>query len=46
MSFDRKEFPADFAWGTATASYQVEGAPDVDGRGPRSSVLGLTVERL
>src|SRR5665648_943742 len=34
MSFDRKEFPADFAWGTATASYQVEGAPDVDGRGP------------
>lgn len=27
-------FPADFAWGTATASYQIEGATDVDGRGP------------
>jgi beta-glucosidase len=27
-------FPADFAWGAATAAYQVEGAADVDGRGP------------
>ena len=27
-------FPADFAWGTATASYQVEGAVAEDGRGP------------
>lgn len=26
-------FPADFLWGTATASYQVEGAWDEDGRG-------------
>ncbi len=26
-------FPTDFAWGTATASYQIEGATDVDGRG-------------
>jgi len=26
-------FPSDFAWGTATASYQVEGAVDEDGRG-------------
>ena len=26
-------FPADFVWGTATASYQIEGAFDVDGRG-------------
>ncbi|KFY13071.1 hypothetical protein V491_06534, partial [Pseudogymnoascus sp. VKM F-3775] len=24
----------DFLWGFATASYQIEGAPDVDGRGP------------
>ena len=27
-------FPPDFAWGAATAAYQVEGATDVDGRGP------------
>lgn len=26
-------FPKDFVWGTATASYQVEGAVDEDGRG-------------
>ncbi len=26
-------FPKDFVWGSATASYQVEGAFDVDGRG-------------
>ena len=26
-------FPADFTWGTATASYQIEGAFDTDGRG-------------
>ncbi|PTX99514.1 beta-glucosidase [Verrucomicrobia bacterium LW23] len=27
-------FPLDFAWGAATAAYQVEGAWNVDGRGP------------
>ena len=26
-------FPDDFLWGTATASYQIEGASNVDGRG-------------
>ena len=26
-------FPKDFVWGAATASYQIEGATDVDGRG-------------
>ncbi len=26
-------FPADFVWGASTASYQIEGAVDVDGRG-------------
>ncbi|EMR64110.1 putative beta-glucosidase a protein [Eutypa lata UCREL1] len=26
--------PSDFAWGFATASYQIEGAVDKDGRGP------------
>ena len=26
-------FPKDFLWGSATASYQVEGAWDIDGRG-------------
>ncbi|MGV8977709.1 MAG: glycoside hydrolase family 1 protein [Cellulomonas sp.] len=29
-----RQFPADFLWGSATASYQVEGAVDEDGRGP------------
>lgn len=29
-----KAFPRDFLWGTATASYQVEGAAHEDGRGP------------
>src|SRR5260370_14390404 len=27
-------FPADFLWGAATASYQIEGAAYEDGRGP------------
>jgi len=27
-------FPNDFLWGTATSSYQIEGAVDKDGRGP------------
>ena len=27
-------FPVDFRWGTATSSYQVEGAVNEDGRGP------------
>jgi beta-glucosidase len=27
-------FPSDFVWGAATASYQIEGAVDEDGRGP------------
>ena len=27
-------FPAGFAWGTATASYQIEGAANEDGRAP------------
>ncbi len=34
VSAERSHFPDDFLWGTATASYQVEGATDVDGRGP------------
>ena len=29
-----KEFPQDFAWGAATASYQIEGAVSEDGRSP------------
>jgi len=28
-----KTFPADFVWGAATASYQIEGAANEDGRG-------------
>jgi beta-glucosidase len=29
-----RTFPADFRWGSATASYQIEGAVAEDGRGP------------
>ena len=27
-------FPKDFTWGSATSSYQIEGAHNIDGRGP------------
>jgi beta-glucosidase len=30
---DSTRFPKGFLWGTAAASWQVEGAVDVDGRG-------------
>jgi beta-glucosidase len=33
MSESTRAFPSDFVWGTATASYQVEGAVTEDGRG-------------
>ena len=29
-----KDFPEDFVWGASTASYQIEGAHDTDGRAP------------
>ncbi|MDZ4743264.1 MAG: family 1 glycosylhydrolase [Verrucomicrobiota bacterium] len=29
-----KNFPDDFFWGSATASHQVEGAWNLDGKGP------------
>jgi len=28
------KFPRDFVWGTATSSYQIEGAVNEDGRTP------------
>ncbi|CAE6430043.1 unnamed protein product [Rhizoctonia solani] len=30
----QKKLPKDFLWGFATASFQIEGSTDVDGRGP------------
>ena len=44
-----REFPKDFLWGSATASYQVEGAVNEDGRGKSiwdtfSHTPGKTVE--
>lgn len=31
---DRGDFGEDFTWGVASAAFQVEGAPDVDGKAP------------
>jgi beta-glucosidase len=31
---DNAAFPRTFAWGVASASYQVEGSPTADGKGP------------
>jgi beta-glucosidase len=33
MTIDPSSFPADFVWGAATASFQIEGATHEDGRG-------------
>jgi beta-glucosidase len=33
MPTENNPFPPDFVWGAATASYQIEGAADEDGRG-------------
>jgi beta-glucosidase len=34
MTLDLSGLPADFCWGAATSSYQIEGAVDEDGRSP------------
>lgn len=34
LDFTRADFGKDFLWGVATAAYQIEGAWNVDGRGP------------
>ena len=31
---ENKPYPRDFKWGTATSSYQIEGAPTAGGKGP------------
>ena len=31
---DAHRFPPDFVWGVATSSFQIEGAPTLDGKGP------------
>jgi beta-glucosidase len=33
VATEEQAFPADFAWGASTSSYQIEGAVDADGRG-------------
>ncbi|HRJ76520.1 MAG TPA: family 1 glycosylhydrolase, partial [Anaerolineales bacterium] len=33
MTEQNSKFPKDFIWGAATASYQIEGAYNEDGRG-------------
>ena len=33
-TFTRQDFGPDFIWGAATAAYQIEGAHNLDGRGP------------
>ena len=30
----KNAFPEDFIWGSATSSYQIEGAPTAGGKGP------------
>jgi beta-glucosidase len=43
----RLSFPDGFRWGTATSSYQVEGAPAEEGRGPSIwDVFGRTPGRI
>ncbi len=34
MQQSANSFPSNFSWGAATASYQIEGAVEADGRGP------------
>ncbi len=42
-SLQSRQFPSDFAWGAASAAYQVEGSIDADGRG--RSIWDVFAER-
>lgn len=34
MGYEKKDFGENFVWGTSTSAYQIEGAHNIDGRGP------------
>lgn len=34
MAYTRSDFGSDFSWGVSTAAYQIEGAHNIDGKGP------------
>ena len=39
MPTENYKFPADFVWGAATSSYQIEGAVSEDGKGAFLNII-------